>query len=186
MDSFEFNKIALSFLAAIFVLFSLSLISESIFHADVPEQAGYQIAEAEGGSGGDVAKADTGPAYEPIEALLASADLGAGEKVFKKCAACHTFEKGGENKVGPNLWNIVDASIGSHSADFKYSSALSAYGESGTKWTYEELNGFLFKPKTHVKGTAMGFAGLKKTEDRANLIGWLRSHADSPAALPGS
>lgn len=186
MDSFEFNKIALSFLAAIFILFSLSILSESIFHSEVPEKAGYAIAEADGSGHGSTAKADAGPAYEPIDAMLASADLAAGEKVFKKCASCHTVDKGGANKVGPNLWGIVGAGIGNHTDGFKYSTALKAYGESGTTWTYGEMNGFLFKPKAHVKGTVMGFTGLKKTADRANLIGWLRTHSDSPAALPGS
>lgn len=185
MSSFDFNKIAMAFLGTVFILFSLSILSESIFHAEVPEQAGYEIAAAEGG-GGDDAAADAGPAYDPIEPLLASADLGAGETVFKKCASCHTWEKGGANKVGPNLWNIVGAPIGTHVGDFGYSAALKEYGADGKTWTYEELNGFLYKPKDHVKGTAMGFAGLKKTEDRANLVGWLRSHSDSPQPLPGS
>ncbi|MGB7288065.1 MAG: cytochrome c family protein [Salaquimonas sp.] len=179
------NKIALAFLAAVFVLFSLSLLSGSIFNAHTPEQAGYEIAEAEGG-GGATETAAAGPAYEPIEALLASADLAAGETVFKKCASCHTWENGGANKVGPNLWNVVGGQIGSHHPEFSYSAGLKAYGESGKNWTYEELNGFLFKPKAHIKGTAMGFAGLKKTEDRANLVGWLRTHSDSPVPLPGS
>lgn len=185
MDSFEFNKVAMAFLGAVFAIFSLSLLSDSIFHSDVPEQAGYEIAAAEGSTGGDTS-APAGPAYEPIEALLASADLAAGETVFKKCASCHTWEKGGANKVGPNLWDVVGGVIGSHHPEFKYSAALKAYGESGKSWTYEELNGFFFKPKNHIKGTAMGFAGLKKTEDRVNLIGWLRTHSDTPVPMPGS
>lgn len=185
MDSFEFNKVAMAFLGTIFGIFSLMLLSESIFHAEVPEQAGYEIAAAEGSTGSETAGAAAGPAYEPIEPLLASADLGAGETVFKKCASCHTWEQGGANKVGPNLWNVVGGAIGANHPEFSYSAALKAYGE-GKTWTYEELNGFLFKPKAHVKGTAMGFAGLAKTEDRANLVGWLRAHSDSPAPLPGS
>lgn len=186
MDSFKLNKIALAFLATVFVLFSLSLISESIFHSEEPEEPGFQVAESEGAAGGSGAAADAGPAYDPIAPLLASADLAAGETVFKKCASCHTWEKGGKNKVGPNLWDVVGGKIGSHAADFKYSAALVAYGEDGKTWTYDELNGFLFKPKAHIKGTAMGFAGLKKTQDRANIIAWLRSHSDNPMALPGS
>ncbi|WP_075997809.1 c-type cytochrome [Salaquimonas pukyongi] len=182
MDSFRFNQVAMVFLGTVFVLFSLSILSESLFHAEVPEQAGYEIAAAEGETGGGET-ADAGPAYDPIEPLLASADLGAGEAVFKKCASCHTYESGGANKVGPNLYNTVGGPIAAK--DFKYSAALKEYG-AGKTWTYEELNGFLFKPKSHVKGTAMGFAGLKKTEDRANLVGWLRTHADSPEPLPGS
>jgi len=183
MDSFEFNKIALVFLGTVFVLFSLSLLSESLFHAEVPETPGYEIAASEGAptTGTETA---AGPAYDPIEALLASADPAAGETVFKKCASCHTADKGGANKVGPNLWNTVGGPILSH-PDFNYSAAMKEYGDDKT-WTYEELNGFLFKPKSHIKGTAMGFAGLSKTADRANLIAWLRTQADAPIALPGS
>ena len=158
----------------------LSFLSEGIFDSHAPEKAGYAIEVAEAGTGGD--DTPSGPAYEPIEAMLASADVGAGEKVFKKCASCHTFDSGGKNKVGPNLYGVVDKLIASVDG-FGYSSALTEYG-AGKTWTYEELNGFLFKPKKHVKGTAMGFAGLKKVKDRANLVGWLRQQSDSPAPLP--
>ena len=95
-----------------------------------------------------------------------------------------TVDNGGANKVGPNLWNVVNSPIAADD-DFSYSSSFKEYAE-GKTWTYEELNGFLFKPKSHIKGTAMGFAGLKKTDERANLIGWLRTHSDNPQALPGS
>jgi cytochrome c len=184
MDSFEFNKIALVFLGSVFVLFALSILSDSLFHAEAPETPGYEIVAAEGTEGTGTETA-SGPAYEPIEALLASADIGAGETVFKKCASCHTADKGGANKVGPNLWNVVGGPIYGHHPEFNYSAAIKAYGE-GKNWTYEELNGFLFKPKAHIKGTAMGFAGLPKTQDRVNLIGWLRTQSDAPIALPGS
>lgn len=186
MSSFDFNKIAMAFLGTVFILFSLSILSESIFHSEVPEQAGYEIAAAEGDTAHGGAAADAGPAYDPIAPLLASADVGAGEKVFKKCASCHTWEQGGANKVGPNLWNLVGRPIGSAIGDFKYSAAIQEFGADGKTWTYEELNAFLYKPKAHIKGTAMGFAGLKKTQDRANLVGWLRTHSDSPQPLPGS
>jgi len=185
MSSFDFNKIAMAFLGTIFIVFSLSLLSDSIFHAEAPEQPGYIIEVAES-SGGSEEAVDTGPAFEPVELLLANADLAAGENEFKKCAACHSWEKGGANKVGPNLWDVVGSPIGSHIADYNYSAALKEYGAGGTVWTYEELNGFLWKPKTFIKGTAMGFAGLRDVEDRANLIAWLRSHSDTPQPLPGS
>ena len=180
MDSFELNKVFMALLGTVFIVMSLSFLSDSLFASHAPEKAGYAIEVAEASTGGD--DAPTGPAYEPIEAMLASADAGAGEKVFKKCAACHTFDNGGANKVGPNLYGIVDKSIASVDG-FGYSSALTEYG-AGKSWTYEELNGFLFKPKKHVKGTAMGFAGLKKVKDRANLVGWLRLQSASPAPLP--
>jgi len=105
MSSFDLNKIAMAFLGTVFILFSLALLSESIFHAEAPEVAGYEIEVADS-SGVAEEEVDTGPAFEPVEPLLASADLAAGENEFKKCGACHTWEKGGANKVGPNLGGI--------------------------------------------------------------------------------
>ena len=143
MDSFEFNKYAMAGLGIVFIVMSLNFLSGSIFHSDKPETQGYAVEVAEASTGGEAA-ADTGPAYDPISAMLASANIEAGQKVAKKCAACHTFDEGGANKVGPALYGIVDRPIGSVS-DFSYSSALKAYAE-GKNWTYEELNGFLWKP----------------------------------------
>ena len=116
---------------------------------------------------------------EPILALLANADIDSGQKISKKCTACHGFEAGGVNKVGPNLYNIVNKEQGK--ADYAYSKTLASL--SG-KWTYEELNKFLYKPKLFYKGTKMNYAGLSKTKDRADLIAWLRTKSDSPEALP--
>lgn len=182
MDSFEFNKIAMSVLGVAFIVLSLNFLSESLFHADRPEQPGYLIEIAE--SSGEEVEEDTGPAFEPISAILAVADIESGEKVGKKCAACHSFDEGGANKVGPALWGIVDRPIASVEG-FGYSSALKAYAE-GKVWSYEELNGFLWKPKTFVKGTSMGFAGLKKVQDRADIVAYLRSLASDPAPLPAA
>ena len=116
---------------------------------------------------------------EPILALLATANLESGQKISKKCVACHGFDAGGPNKVGPNLYNIVNKDQGK--ADYAYSKVLASL--SG-KWTYEELNKFLYKPKLYSKGTKMNYAGLSKTKDRANLIAWLRTKSDSPVTLP--
>ena len=116
---------------------------------------------------------------EPILALLANADIDSGQKISKKCIACHGFDSGGANKVGPNLYNIVNKDQGK--ADYAYSKTLASL--SG-KWTYEELNKFLYKPKLFYKGTKMNYAGLSKTKDRADLIAWLRTKSDSPVALP--
>ena len=180
MDSFEFNKIAMAVLGTVFLVMGLNFVSDSIFYSKNPEQKGYAIEVAEASTGGEAA--DTGPAYEPISTLLASADVGAGEKVFKKCAACHDASAGGANKVGPALYEVVNRDIASVDG-FSYSGPLKEYG-SGKQWTYEELNGFLWKPKAFVKGTSMGFGGLKKVQDRANLVAYLRAQAAAPADLP--
>ena len=105
-----------------------------------------------------------------------------GKKVARKCAACHSFDEGGANKVGPNLWNVVMRKAGSVEG-FKYSSAMTEFGADHS-WTFEELNDFLAKPKAHLPGTSMTFAGLKKPDDRADVLAYLRSLSDSPAPLP--
>ena len=182
MDSFEFNKYAMAGLGIVFIVMSLNFVSDGLFHSDKPEQQGYAVEVAVASTG--ESSEPSGPAYDPINALLAGADIAAGEKVAKKCTACHTFDDGGANKVGPALYGIVDRAIGSVDG-FSYSSAMNAYAE-GKTWNYDELNGFLWKPKTHIKGTSMGFAGIKKTNDRANLVAYLRSLSASPAPLPAA
>jgi len=179
MDSFELNKLLAAILGTLFVVMSVGIVADSIFAAPVPERSGFVIeaAEAEAPAGGEA------EAEEPIAALLAAADPAAGETVFKKCAACHTTENGGANKVGPNLWGIVDRPVASHEG-FAYSAGMKAFAEGGTVWDYEHLGNFLTAPKAVVKGTAMAFAGLKKPDERANLIAYLRALADSPAPLP--
>ena len=137
----------------------------------------YPIEVAEVTDTGVVA-APAGP--EPILALLAEADIAAGMKLAKKCTACHVFEEGGANKVGPALWNIVNADKGAIDG-FGYSNALAAFGGA---WDYQALNAFLYKPKAYIEGTKMNFAGLKKPKDRANMIAYLRSLSAAPAALP--
>lgn len=180
MDSFEFNKIAMAVLGTVFLVMGLNFAADGIFHADNPEQKGYAIEVAEADTGGDAEPA--GPAFDPVLPLLASADIGAGEKVFKKCSGCHTVEDGGANKVGPALYDIVNRAVGAADG-FSYSGPMKAFAD-GKAWDYETLNAFLWKPKEIVKGTSMGFGGLKKVEDRANLIAYLRGQAASPAELP--
>jgi len=180
MNSFELNKFIGAILGVVFVVFSISLLSDAVFSSPEPETPGYAIAVPESApEGGGEA-----PAAESVLPLLASADVSAGEAVFKRCGACHTIEQGGPNKVGPNLWGVVDRPIAGHEG-FSYSSALTEFSEGGQKhWTYENLDHFLTSPKGLVPGTAMSFAGLGSVQDRANLIAYLRTMADQPAALP--
>ena len=180
MDSFEWNKVFGALLALAFVVMGVNFLADGIYHHSTPEKAGFEIPGGEAIAA--TTPADTGPTVEPVAMLLAAADLVKGEKVGKKCVACHVFEEGGKNKVGPGLYGIVNRPIAAVDG-FGYSSALTAYAADKT-WTYEELNGFLYKPKAHVKGTSMGFAGLKKTQDRANMIAYLRSLAADPAPFP--
>ena len=179
MDSFEFNKIAGAVLFAALVAFGLGMVSDIIFEGREAEAPGYviEVAEISEATGGEEA------AEEPIAGLLASADAGAGKGAAKKCAACHKFEVGGANSIGPALWNIVNRPVAAVEG-FKYSAAMTALAEGGTVWDYEHLNGFLTAPKKYVSGTKMAFAGMKKPTERADLIAYLRSLADDPAPLP--
>lgn len=179
MDSFEFNKIAGAILGTLLLVMGLGIVAESIFHGGTMETPGYVVDVPESDASTQTAAA---PAEEPIAVLLASATAEAGESVAKKCAACHTFVEGGANKVGPNLWNIVNATPAANDS-FKYSSAMQAYGSENV-WAYENLASFLASPKKYMKGTSMGFVGLKKPNDRANMIAYLRSLSNAPAALP--
>jgi len=112
--------------------------------------------------------------------LMAVGDVASGENIFKKCAACHSINKGGAHKIGPALYNVVGRKIGS-AAEYKYSNALAEYGKD---WNFEELNGFLLKPSKWIKGTKMAYAGLRKEEDRASIIKYLNQNSDSPLQLP--
>jgi cytochrome c len=181
MDSNEVNKLLAGLLGTVFVVFSVGLVSNALFASPAPEKSGFAIEAAEPAEGGAAA-----PAAEakPIADLLATANAEAGAAVFKKCQACHSGEKGGPNKVGPDLWDIVDRPVAEHEG-FAYSAGMKEFSKGGTeKWTYDNLNHFITSPKKFVKGTAMGFAGLPKDEDRANVIAYLRTLSDSPKPLP--
>lgn len=174
MSSFEMNKI----IGAILASGLLAMVAGFIAHELVnPEHQGGEVAATS-----EMPEAAQGPAViEPVSPLLAKADVGPGQETAKKCAACHDFTKGGPNKIGPNLWGIV----GSHPAEvasYSFSDAMKA--RSGKTWTYEELNDFLAGPRADVPGTKMTFPGLTKLQDRANVIAWLRTLADTPAPLP--
>jgi len=178
--SLENNKAFASVLTAGIILLASGFTAKMLYHPkDLAENA-FKI-EVED-SGAEVASAaPAGPVIEPISALLASADVAAGAKGFKKCASCHTVESGGADKLGPALWGIVDRQRASVDG-FSYSDALQSMN--GETWDYEALNEFLTKPKAYAPGTKMSFGGLKKVAQRANLIAYLRQQSDNPAAIP--
>lgn len=179
MDSFEWNKIAGAVLFALLLSVGLSIFSGIMFETEAPESPGYVIAAAtgEGSEAGAPAEA------QPIAVLLATADPKAGENSAKKCVACHTFASGDPNKVGPNLWGVVNRPIAAHEG-YEYDEAMKAFAEQAKTWTFDNLNTFLQDPKGTVPGTKMAFAGLKDDAERANVIAYLRTLSDSPAPLP--
>ena len=179
MDSFEINKIVAAILLVGLLIIGIGKISNLIFYVEKPEKPGY-VVEVEQKSNVPVSLETTVEEKVDIAALLAMGDIATGEKVFKKCAACHSIVKGGKNNIGPALYNVVNRQVGIVS-DYKYSKALSGYGKS---WTFEELNGYLIKPAKWIKGTKMAFAGLRKEKDRASVILYLNKNSDKPIPLP--
>ena len=180
MDSFELNKIVAAVLMVALLVIGIGKLADVIFYVEKPKSPGYVIeveqavaTSTEKGSVSNEEKID-------INALMAMGDIATGEKVFKKCAACHSIVKGGKNNIGPALYNVVGRQIGSVS-DYKYSKALSEYGK---EWSFEELNGYLIKPAKWIKGTKMAFAGLRKEKDRASVIMYLNQNSDDPLPLP--
>ena len=181
MSGLEVNKILASIIVAILVVTVIGHLGDIIVdveHHEMEETA-YKIdvPESSEAAPGVVPKKEF---TEPISLLLTSASLEKGEKLFKKCSSCHNYNKGSANKVGPNLWNLVKRPKASVDG-FAYSKALSEYGG---EWGYEEIAEFLYKPKKYIKGTKMNFAGLKKVQDRANLVLFLRDQSENPVPLP--
>jgi cytochrome c len=181
MGGMEFNKIFAAILVAGIVASFAGFVGKTLVHPHELEEDAYKIEGMEDTAGGGAAAAK--PMPEPILALIATADAAKGEKIAKACAACHTFTKGGAAGVGPNLYGVVGGPK-DHMPGYAYSGALLEQG--GSTWTYAELNKFLWKPKAYAAGTKMSYAGLKKGEDRAALLAWLRLQADSPKPLPGA
>lgn len=177
MNSFELNKILGAILGTCLILLALNIGAEAIFAPEKPAKPGYAVAVAD--HGGEQKGAAKEP-EQPIETLLASATAEKGQAAAKPCAACHTFDKGGPNRVGPNLWGILNRPVASVGG-FNYSAAMKA---KGGNWSYADLNKYLTNPRAAVPGTNMSFAGIARDSQRADVIAYLRSLADSPAPLP--
>ncbi len=175
MNSFEINKIITAILVTILVVFGIGKISDIIFDKDDENVVAYKVEAPE-----SLAEQTSSQTSLDIAALLALGDVAHGEKVFKKCKACHSINAGGGNKIGPKLWNVMFRPVGAIS-DYKYSKVLSSYGK---EWNWEEMNGFLIKPSKWIKGNKMGFAGLKDERDRASVILYLNQNSDNPKPLP--
>ena len=180
MDSFEINKIVAAVLLVALIVIGIGKLSNIIFYVDKPETPGYVIEVDQVSTNNTQSVSDITEEKIDISALMAMGDVTTGEKVFKKCAACHSINKGGKNNIGPALYNVVGRQAGSIS-DYKYSKALSKHGK---EWTIEELNGYLIKPAKWIKGTKMAFAGLRKEKDRASVIKYLNQNSDNPLPLP--
>ena len=179
MDSFEINKIVAAVLMVALLVIGIGKLSNVIFHVEKPKTPGYAV-EVEQTT---TVSSSTEKAVEEkvdIASLMAMGDIALGEKVFKKCAACHSIVKGGKNNIGPALYNVVGRKTGAVT-DYKYSKALASFNK---EWTFEELNGYLIKPSKWIKGTKMAFAGLRKEKDRASVIKYLNQNSDNPVPLP--
>ena len=182
MDSFELNKIIAAVLLTVLIIIGIGKFTDVLFHVEKPKESAYKI------EGLEVASTSTSNTETEtkvveavdIKALLAMGDLGHGEKVFKKCTACHQIASDGKNMIGPNLWSVIGRTAGSVS-DYKYSKAMIAYGK---EWTFKEMNSYLIKPQAYVKGTKMAFAGLRKEKDRASVILFMNSKSSNPKPLP--
>ena len=179
MDSFEINKIVAAILMVALLIIGIGKISDIVFHVEKPDTPGYAV-DVEQVASSSISEAKPTDDKIDIAALLAMGEVSHGEKVFKKCAACHSIVKGGKNNIGPALYNVVGRKVGIVS-DYKYSKALSGYEK---EWTFEELNGYLIKPAKWIKGTKMAFAGLRKEKDRASVIKYLNQNSDNPLPLP--
>ena len=179
MDSFEVNKIIAAVLLVALLVIGIGKIADIVFYVEKPKTTGYKVEVAENDNASQNAKTSEVEEID-ISALLAMGNIEHGEKVFKKCSACHVVNKGGENKIGPALYGVLGRQVAAL-GDYKYSKAMAAYDKT---WTFEEMNGYLRKPQSYIKGTKMAFAGLRKEKDRASVILYLNQNSDSPLPLP--
>ena len=178
MDSFEINKIIGAILLTALIVIGIGKFTDILFYVEKPKESAYKIEGLEVAAN----KVPSGSTEKKvaeivdIKALLALGDLAHGQKVFKKCTACHQIAADGKNMIGPNLWSVIGRTAGSVN-DYKYSKAMIAYGK---EWTFEEMNSYLIKPQAYIKGTKMAFAGLRKEKDRASVILYMNSKSNNP------
>ena len=174
------NKIIVSIIFAIILVLGINKITDVIFYVEKPEKSAYQVASVTTvASTTSDEESSANSESGNIMALFASTNAAEGAKIFKKCAACHSITEGGANKIGPALWGVLGKPAGS-APGYKYSKAMATHGKN---WSFEEMNGFLKKPKDWIKGTKMSCAGLKKAEDRAAVILYMNENTNSPLQL---
>tara|TARA_Y100001949_G_scaffold160295_1_gene151816 strand:- start:305 stop:832 length:528 start_codon:yes stop_codon:yes gene_type:complete len=173
------NKIIASIILAVILVLGINKITDIIFYVEKPEKSAYQVASVSTTTTTETTSSSSSSGSGEIMALLASASVTDGKKVFKKCAACHSIAKGGSHKIGPALWGVLGRKAGSIS-DYKYSKAMVAHGKT---WSFKEMNKFLTKPKNWIKGTKMTFVGLKKETERAAVILYMNNNTDTPLPL---
>ena len=174
------NKIIVSIVLTIILILGINRITDAIYHVDKPEKSAYQVTSVITVAGTETAETNNENSESGnIMILFASTNADEGEKVFKKCAACHSITKGGGNKIGPALWGVLGRQAGSIS-DYKYSKGMTEHGK---PWSFEEVNGFLTKPKEWIKGTKMSFLGLKNAKERAAVILYMNENTDNSLPL---
>jgi cytochrome c len=181
MSSFEWNKIIGAILGSMILAMVSGIIAGNLVKPKRLDHPAYAVAVAEPAKSAPAAAANAQAGPEPIGPLLAAADVAAGKDRTKVCIACHTFDKGGANKIGPNLYNVLDEPIAEDRNGYAFSAALQAH--KGEKWTADDLNKWLFDPKGFAAGTKMTYAGLKNAQDRANVVAYLNSLSDAPKPL---
>ena len=181
MVSFELNKIAGAVLGSLLFVMAIQLFAGAVFEHPRSAQPGWNIAVAERPAAGPASGAAA--VVAPIAARLAKADPAGGPALFRQCTTCHTVEKGGPDRTGPNLWGVIGGPK-AHAAGFGYSQAMRQKGANGEPWTFETLDEFIANPRAFVPGTIMGFAGLKNPDQRATLLSWMRTQSDNPVPLP--
>ena len=171
------NKIVVSVAFAVILLIGINKIADTIYNLEKPEKSAYQVASSTTVDSTNTSETNSeNLESESIMALFASVSATDGAKVFSKCKACHSIAKDGGNKIGPALWGVIGRNAGAVT-DYKYSKAMLAHGK---KWSFEEMNGFLIKPKEWVQGTKMSYAGLKDAKDRAAVILYMNENSDNP------